>query len=103
MAGTMHSDAALASLRSAAGNCTRNRAGFTEQQRADGMRIVDELRSLFTRPGMAMRTAALPQRPSLVESLPAELLAAVFGNWTIAPSSDSPRPAGSCTRTGRGP
>jgi hypothetical protein len=74
----MRSDAALASLRVAAGNCTTNRVVFTEQQRAEGMAIVDELRALFAS-GTPVRRAAVPC-PSLLEVLPPELLIAVI-HW----------------------
>jgi hypothetical protein len=73
----MRSDAALASLRAAAGKCTRNRVGFSKQQRADGMAIVDELRALFASPGTPVCPAAVPC-PSLLEVLPPELLIAVI-------------------------
>jgi hypothetical protein len=67
-------DAALAALRAAAGNCTRNGAGFTEQQRADGMVILNELRALFASAGMPVRHAVV-RCPPLMEALLAELLA----------------------------
>jgi hypothetical protein len=74
---SVRSDPALASLRTTAGNCTRNHVGFNKQQRADGMAIVDELRALFASPGTPACRAAVPC-PSLLEDLPPELLTAVI-------------------------
>jgi hypothetical protein len=74
----MGSGAALAHLRAAAADCTKNRAGFTEWQRAEGMVIIDELRSLFATPEIPVRHAAERGRPSLLEGLPPELLVAVL-------------------------
>jgi hypothetical protein len=83
----------------AAGNCTTNRVVFTEQQRADGMAIVDKLRALFAS-GTPVRRAAVPCS-SLLEVLPPELLIAVI-HWldNRSLSSGLPPPAGSCIPTG---
>jgi hypothetical protein len=69
--------AALASLRSAADSCTRDAVRFTEQERANGMVIVDELRALFANTGRPARHAA-ERHPSLLQDLPPELLLAVI-------------------------
>lgn len=67
----------MASLRVAANSCTRDGVSFTEQQRADGMFIVDELRALFANSGRPVRLEA-ERCPSLLQALPLELLVAVI-------------------------
>jgi hypothetical protein len=48
---------ALAALRAAADSCTTDGVDFTDEQRADGMALFDELRALFANAGRPVRRA----------------------------------------------
>lgn len=71
--------AALQALRAAAASCGRNRAGFTDSERAAGLAIAEYLRTCFS--AAPLQTGEAGQEPapqSLLERLPAEVPLAVL-------------------------
>ena len=76
--------AALAALRAAATECQTLAAGFSDEEAAEGLAIIEELRAVFQRPAAASSASAAEEEappPEFLMDVPPELLSIIL--WQL--------------------